>query len=112
MEALAAEELPLGILGGGGCGACKCCVLLNFRGVEEEFFASDDGAEGVQVSAFHEGADGPGGDVEEVSGFLSGNEECRGCAGRVGRGRKEGHALMIAWRSKRLSDFLGLGQFR
>ena len=44
-------------------------------GVEKEFFAADDGGEGVQVAAFDKGADGPGGDVEEVCGFLGGDEE-------------------------------------
>ena len=96
LEALAAEGFPLGVLCGGGEILSEAGVLLHLGGVEEEFFAADDGSEGVQVPAFHEGADGPGGDVEEVCGFLSGDEEGRGCAGRIGRGRKEGHANFIA----------------
>ena len=105
MEATAAEELPLGVLGGGGEFLSEAGILLHLRGVEEEFFASDDGAEGVQIPALHKGADGPGRNMQKLGGFLGGDEEGRGCARRIGRGREERHALMIAWKSKLLRDF-------
>lgn len=59
----------------------------------------------MQIAAFDECPDGPGRDVQKLGGFLGGDEEGRGCARRIGRGRKEGHATMIARKGKVLRAF-------
>lgn len=60
LEALAAEELPLGVLGGRGCGAGECGVLLDLGSVQEEFFAANHRAKSVQISTLDQCADRPG----------------------------------------------------